>query len=207
MSINLNNLNNINIDLEKYQQSCLMIVSKNRSIEDINHLIKLGYNIFGENRVQEAKKKFSLKNPNIELHLIGPLQTNKVKDALNIFDVIQCVDRKKLIDFIHGFMKQEIKTKSFFIQVNIGNEKQKSGVPISDLPIIYDYAKKKNLNIKGLMCIPPVCPDPKIYFEKMIEIKNQINPNLLLSMGMSNDYKIALECGSNFIRVGSLIFK
>ena len=84
---------------------------------------------------------------------------------------------------------------------------QNSGVSIGDLPIIYDYAQKKELNIKGLMCIPPLNLDPKIFFEKMVEIKNQINPNLNLSMGMSDDYKIALGCGSNLIRVGSLIFK
>ena len=183
-----------------------MIVTKNRSIEEIIELIKLGENIFGENRVQEAKKKFNFQNPKIELHLIGPLQTNKVKDALGIFDVIQSIDRKKLIDCIHDHMNKETKTKNFFIQVNIGNESQKSGVSIGDLPIIYDYAQKKELNIKGLMCIPPLNLDPKIFFEKMVEIKNQINPNLNLSMGMSDDYKIALGCGSNLIRVGSLIF-
>lgn len=184
-----------------------MIVTKNRSIEDITDLIQLGQNIFGENRVQEAKKKFNFQNQNIELHLIGPLQTNKVKDALSIFDVIQSIDRKKLIDIIYGYMNEETKTKNFFIQVNIGNEPQKSGVSMSDLPIIYDYALKKQLNIKGLMCIPPLDSDPKIFFEKMIVLKNQINPNLILSMGMSNDYQIALECGANMIRVGSLIFK
>ena len=207
MSINRNNLEIIKAELKKYHQSSLMIVTKNRSIEDITDLIQLGQNIFGENRVQEAKKKFNFQNQNIELHLIGPLQTNKVKDALSIFDVIQSIDRKKLIDIIYGYMNEETKTKNFFIQVNIGNEPQKSGVSMSDLPIIYDYALKKQLNIKGLMCIPPLDSDPKIFFEKMIVLKNQINPNLILSMGMSNDYQIALECGANMIRVGSLIFK
>ena len=183
-----------------------MIVTKNRSLNDVNDLISMGHTIFGENRVQEAQEKYG-NNSSIELHLIGPLQTNKVKTALHLFDVIQTIDRKKLIDSIHKNMHSDIKTKSFFIQVNIGREKQKSGVIIENLNSIYDYSMKKNLYIQGLMCIPPAKKDPRIYFEKMIEIRNNLNPNLLLSMGMSSDYEIALECKTNIVRIGSSIFK
>ena len=192
--------------MAKYQDVSLMVVSKNRSVEDIVDLINLGQKVFGENRVQEAKKKFNFDTQNIELHLIGPLQTNKVKDALRLFDVIQSVDRKKIIDIIYDQVNDQTKTKSFFIQVNIGEEPQKSGVMINELPFVYEYALSKKLNIQGFMCIPPAKLDPRIFFEKMIKLKKQFNPDLLLSMGMSNDYKIALECESNFIRIGSKIF-
>ena len=187
-------------------KSSLMIVTKNRSLNDVNDLISMGYTIFGENRVQEAQEKYS-NNNSVELHLIGPLQTNKVTAALHLFDVIQTIDRKKLIDSIHKNMQSDIKTKSFFIQVNIGREKQKSGVIIENLNSIYDYSLEKNLYIQGLMCIPPSKKDPRIFFEKMIEIRNNLNPNLLLSMGMSSDYEIALECKTNIVRIGSSIFK
>jgi pyridoxal phosphate enzyme (YggS family) len=209
MSINLEELKNINDLLNQNTQTDLLIVTKNRNISDINQLINLGYVNFGENRVQEAKSKFhSIKNDNLNLHLIGPLQTNKVKDALKIFNVIQSLDRIKLVDEILKFkdINDSIKTNRFFIQINIGEEDQKSGVAIADLNQFYNYCLSNKLNITGLMCIPPVDKDPVIFFKKMILLKNNLNKNLLLSMGMSNDYQEAIKYESNLVRIGSKIF-
>ena len=196
--------------MQDYKLTELLIVSKNQSLEDIKALIDRGYKIFGENKVQEAKKKFQeLDNLfKINLHLIGPLQTNKVKEALHLFNTIQSVDREKLVDEISKFIKMndEIKTKSFYIQINIGSEVQKSGVDKSEFKDFYHYALAKDLNIEGLMCIPPNDTNTNQYFREMNEIRKKINPTLKLSMGMSNDYQIALEHQSNLIRIGSLIF-
>lgn len=188
-----------------------MIVTKNQSNEDISELINRGFKLFGENRVQEAKLKYyksNLNEKNIELHLIGPLQTNKVKDALKIFDAIQTIDRVSLVDEISKQLIKltTIKTKKFFIQVNIGDESQKSGVSRKHLKDLYDYSIDRKLNIHGLMCIPPNILDPKDHFKEMIDLRNKINTELKLSMGMSNDYKIALRFQSDMIRVGSFIF-
>lgn len=210
MSLNLNNLETVKDNLKIFPKANLLIVTKNQSIQDIKTLHSNGHRLFGENRVQEAKKKYNdLSSENLELHLIGPLQTNKVKQALKIFDVIQTIDRIGLIDEISSKLNtlSTIKTKEFYIQVNIGNETQKSGVDIELLADTYKYAIDKNLKIKGLMCIPPNISDPSKYFKKMLDIKNIIDQNLNLSMGMSNDYLLALKHKSNLIRVGSLIFK
>jgi len=209
MSINLEELKKINDLLNQITKTDLLIVTKNRNISDINQLINLGYVNFGENRVQEAKSKFqSIITDNLNLHLIGPLQTNKVKEALKIFNVIQSLDRIKLVDEIVKFKdsNDSIKTDKFFIQINIGEEDQKSGVAIADLNQFYNYCLLNKLNIVGLMCIPPVNKDPTIFFKKMMLLKNGINKNLLLSMGMSNDYQEAIKCESNLVRIGSKIF-
>ena len=213
MSINYPNLEIINRDLLPHKQAQLLIVSKNQAIDDIQKLLLNGYVLFGENRVQEAKQKFTPKLfeefPSLNLHLIGPLQSNKTKLALSIFHCIQSIDRKKLIDVIvkesenHDF----ILTKEFYIQINIGQEKQKAGVLPKDLFDLYEYSIKFNLNITGLMCIPPQLANPKIFFEEMVSLKEKLNKNLKLSMGMSDDYKIALKYQSNLIRIGSKIFK
>ena len=170
-----------------------------------------GANLFGENRVQEAKSKFTselYEKYNYELHLIGPLQSNKTEDALKIFDTIQTIDRLKLVDTISKLKnKIQLKTKSFYIQINIGEEEQKSGISLNELNNLYDYSLEKNLNIVGLMCIPPLNSDAIFYFNKMRDIKDKLNNKLLLSMGMSGDYETALKCGSNMIRIGSKIFK
>ena len=198
------------IDIQDYNLTKLLIVSKNQSLDDLKTLIDKGYKIFGENKVQEAKKKFQeLDNLfKINLHLIGPLQTNKVKEALHLFNTIQSVDREKLVDEISKFInkKDEIKTKSFYIQINIGSEDQKSGIDKSEFKDFYHYALAKDLNIEGLMCIPPNDTNTNEYFREMNDIRKKINPTLKLSMGMSNDYQIALEHQSNLIRIGSLIF-
>ena len=198
------------VGIQDYKLAKLLIVTKNQSLKDINYLIDKGYNIFGENKVQEAKKKFQeLDNLfKINLHLIGPLQTNKLKDALYLFNTIQSIDREKLVEEISKFIKKsdKIKTKSFYIQINIGSEEQKSGVDRAQFKDFYYYALEKGLNIEGLMCIPPNVPNTNDYFQEMNEIRKKINPSLKLSMGMSNDYQIALGHQSNLIRIGSLIF-
>lgn len=209
MSINYIELNKILNLLTQYQKSELLIVTKNRDQKDIQSLIQKGHNLFGENKVQEAKKKYELiKKDSIKLHLIGPLQTNKVKDALQLFDVIQTLDRPKLIDEIFNYISRNTKviTRDFYIQVNIGNEIQKSGVAPKELKDFYNYAKLKKLNVVGLMCIPPISKLPDSFFTEMLNLKNQINQNLKLSMGMSSDYEVALKRGSDLIRVGSKIF-
>ena len=210
MTVNYHNLNKILDVVKHYDLAKLLIVTKNQNLNDIRELINKDFKIFGENRVQEAKSKYQelIEKEKINLHLIGPLQTNKVKDALFLFDTIQSIDRKKLVDEISKFIVNDIsiKTKSFYIQINIGAEVQKSGIEKSQCINFYKYALDKNLNIEGLMCIPPNTKYVNEYFIEMNEIRKKINPNLKLSMGMSNDYQIALENHSNLIRVGSLIF-
>lgn len=211
MTINIKFLDKLSLELQKYEKSKLLIVTKNQAIEDINHLISLGFNTFGENRVQEAQKKYFdlLKTKNIQLHLIGPLQRNKVKDALQLFDVIQSVDRRSLIDTLYSHINKNknIKTKNFYLQINIGDEIQKSGLNISEIKPMYEYALSKKINIVGLMCIPPINENPRKYFLEMNKIRAKLNQNLFLSMGMSSDYNVALEAKSDMIRVGSSIFK
>ncbi len=210
MTINIKKLDQIRNSL--LPECDLMIVSKNRSVSDIEKLILNGEQIFGENRVIEAEEKF-LKQLNkyshkINLHLIGQLQSRKVKKALEIFDVIQSIDRDKIVEIISDEIDKNIniKTKSFFIQINIGNEKQKSGIDPKYVNDFYRYAVSKKLNIRGFMCIPPNDDNPSIYFKEMNTIKDSINTKLKLSMGMSNDYKLAIKFKSNMVRIGSLIF-
>lgn len=207
MGINYKELEAINNHAQKNNVK-LLIVTKKRSLKDIEELIRLGYRNFGENKVQEADLKFSklISSNKVNLSLIGPLQTNKAKVALKIFDTIQTIDRKKLVDEIIKFHGQNAKTKNFFIQINIGNEEQKSGVHEKDLSYLYEYCVNNGLFIEGLMCIPPNIENPSIYFDRMNFLKNNLNPDLKLSMGMSTDYKIAIKHKSNLIRVGSLIF-
>lgn len=210
MSINFNNLSKIHSYLDEFPTSELLIVSKNQSQEDVCKLIKKGYQTFGENRVQEAKQKYSsiLSQSQLNLHLIGPLQTNKVKEALTLFDTIQTIDRKKLVDEIIKVSSKIkiVKTKTYYIQINIGSENQKSGIEKNLTKDFYEYMVANKLNISGLMCIPPNTDDPSEFFQEMDDIRSSINPNLKLSMGMSNDYKFALKKNSNLIRIGSMIF-
>ena len=210
MPVNLANLKFINQKIKSLSQNVdLMAVTKNRPKEDVLNLIKNGVKIFGENRVQEAKEKFSdlFSRDNFSLHLIGPLQTNKVKDALKIFNTIQTIDRIKLVDEIVKLLNKDfVKTNSFYIQINIGHEDQKSGVHKEDLDFLYKYSLDNGLNIQGFMCIPPANQDPTPYFQEMIKLKDKINSQLKLSMGMSNDYDTALSFNTNLIRLGSILF-
>ena len=208
MSVNYSQLKIINKVLSKYPYAKLQIVTKNRDIITIKELIEKGYTLFGENKVQEAKEKYkSLNISNLDLHLIGPLQTNKVKIALKLFNTIQTVDREKLVnEIVKNQNNFKVKTTNFFIQVNIGMEPQKSGILPESLPKLYEFSLNKKLNIVGLMCIPPNLDDPSKYFNQMRNIRDKIDKSLKLSMGMSNDYKYALNCNSDIIRIGSLIF-
>ncbi len=207
MPINLKALKQIKIDIQDTNIK-LMIVTKTRSIEDISELIKLGYRNFAENRVQEAYKKFTnIKSDHkINLSLIGPLQSNKVKQALKLFDTIQSIDRNKIVDEINKNGAIITNEKKFYIQVNIGEEPQKSGVLPNNFNDLYQYCLSNHLEISGIMCIPPFDKDPRFFFDKMLKIKEKSNNNFVLSMGMSSDYKIALDYHTDEIRIGSLIF-
>ncbi len=208
MTINYDQLIDIENTLKEFPNAKLQIVTKNRDVKIINELIDKGYYLFGENKVQEAQEKFkSINDSRVELHLIGPLQTNKVKMALNIFHCIQSIDREKLVNEISkNIFKEKSKTKSFYIQINIGKESQKSGVYPEDLKALYELCIEKKLFINGLMCIPPFDQPSEDFFNEMRSLRDNLNSNLDLSMGMSSDYKVSLECGSNLIRVGSRIF-
>ena len=211
MTINHANLSSVVDYLNSYKNCKLLIVTKNQKVQDINFLLENKFQIFGENRVQEASQKyFDLREKFFfNLHLIGPLQTNKVKTSLQLFDTIQSVDRISLIDEIVKMKNkiQYIQTKDFYIQVNVGMEEQKAGVQPNQVKELHKYCLDKGLNITGLMCIPPQDKNPDPFFKQMLDIKNSISGvNLKLSMGMSNDYKNAVINSSNLIRVGSFIF-
>ena len=207
MTINLKKLNEINNKI-KDKNTKLLIVTKTRPLEEILQLINLGFCNFGENRVQEAQQKFANipSRMDISVSLIGPLQSNKIKQALKLFDVIQSLDRIKIVDEILKYKNENSKTKNFYIQINIGKEDQKSGVMPNDFEDFYKYCIDKCLKINGIMCIPPEGKDPAPFFSEMKMIRDRIDKNLILSMGMSLDYEIALDHQSNEIRVGSLIF-
>ena len=210
MQINSEQLKEVDLKVKKYPNASLLIVTKNRPQSLVKILISKGYNLFGENKVQEAKEKFfSLEQRNFNLHLIGPLQTNKVKLALTLFDTIQSIDRPKLVKEISKHINSDsnLKTRDFFIQVNIGEEPQKAGVSLNETKDLYDYAISENLKISGLMCIPPFDEKPDKFFKKMSYLRDNIDKSLTLSMGMSNDYEIALSLKSDMVRIGSKIFK
>ena len=177
-------------------------------MDKISPLIEYGHIDFGENKVQEAIEKWSevkLTNNNIKLHLIGGLQTNKVKLAVKLFDYIHSVDSEKLAKKISDEQQKQNKKVKVFIQVNIGNEEQKSGINKSSLTQLYLYCKAINLNVVGLMCIPPLEKSPDIFFKEM----SALNLNLELdelSMGMSSDYLEAIKNSATYVRIGSNIF-
>ena len=198
------NLSNLNINnLPK-----IIAVSKTFKVEKILPLIEHGHIHFGENKVQEAVEKWTeikSKKSNIKLHMIGKLQTNKVKFAVKLFDFIHSVDSKKLAKKIADEQIKINKKIKIFIQVNIGNEDQKSGVKKNKINELISYCKKINLDVVGLMCIPPANSDTQKYFEEM----NLINKNFSfqeLSMGMSSDYLKASENSATYLRIGSSIF-
>ena len=186
----------------------IVAISKNHPISSVKKAIGSGIRIFGENRVQEALLKFSdlkKKYSEIELHLTGPLQTNKVKLALSIFDIFQTLDREKLAMEFHKHMKTN-SNKKFFIQVNTGMEKQKTGISPSSSSDFIDFCKQDlHLSIIGLMCIPPINDDPTTHFTKLKNLAEKKNIRFL-SMGMSADYKKALIFGATHIRIGTLLF-
>ena len=186
----------------------IIAVSKTFKIENINPLLEYGHIDYGENKVQEAQEKWSLikdQNKNIKLHLIGRLQTNKVKLAVKLFDYIHSLDSKKLADKISLHQKEQNLQTKLFIQVNIGDEKQKSGILKSEVVDFYNYCKSLDLDILGLMCIPPFNKDSTEFFKEMRVLNEKIKMGDL-SMGMSSDYLHAIENGSTFVRIGSNIF-
>ncbi len=185
----------------------LIAVSKTFSEDKIQLVIDQGHLIFGENKVQEATEKWvnlKKRNKKIELHLIGPLQSNKVKEALEVFDVIQTIDREKIVKKIKDNLnRKEIK---FFVQVNIGNESQKNGLKISEVDAFVRWCiNDMNLRIDGLMCIPPIDDEPSYYFNLLTNLKESLKLEHA-SMGMSNDFAKAIQFGATYLRVGSAIF-
>ena len=186
----------------------IIAVSKTFKIDHINPLIEHGHIHFGENKVQEAVEKWTdikQKKNNLKLHLIGKLQTNKVKFAVKLFDYIHSLDNEKLAKKISEFQIKENRNLKLFIQINIGNENQKSGINENNLRDFYNYCKDLNLNVVGLMCIPPFNENSEQYFKKMEKLKNNLALKEL-SMGMSSDYINAVNYGASFLRIGSSIF-
>jgi pyridoxal phosphate enzyme (YggS family) len=186
----------------------IIAVSKTFKLEKIFPLIEYGHLDYGENKVQEAIDKWSsikLKNQNIRLHLIGRLQTNKVKHAIKIFDYIHSLDSMKLAKKIADEQNKQNKKLKLFIQVNIGDEQQKSGVDKNQIKDLIDFSKKLDLNIIGLMCIPPINEKPEKYFKEIKLLNKEFNLEEI-SMGMSSDYLKAVENSSTYLRIGSSIF-
>ena len=186
----------------------VIAVSKTFKLEKIIPLIEYGHLDYGENKVQEAIDKWSeikLKKQNIKLHLIGKLQTNKVKHALKIFDYIHSVDSMKLAKKIADEQNKQNKSLKLFVQVNIGDEEQKSGIKVDQIEDLISFSKKLNLNIIGLMCIPPINEEPDKYFKEIKILSKKLNLQEI-SMGMSSDYLKAVENSSTYLRIGSSIF-
>ena len=186
----------------------IIAVSKTFKLEKILPLIEYGHLDYGENKVQEAIEKWSeikLKRQNIKLHLIGRLQTNKVKYAIKIFDFIHSLDSKKLAKKIADEQDKQNKKPKLFIQVNIGDEQQKSGINVDQIEDLILFSKQLNLNIIGLMCIPPANEEPDKYFKEIKLLNKKFNLSEI-SMGMSSDYLKAVENSSTYLRIGSSIF-
>ena len=197
------------IDLKyKHRIPKIIAVSKTFKPDHILPLINYGHIDYGENKVQEAIEKWTdikIKNNKIKLHLVGKLQTNKVKFALKLFDFIHSLDSEKLAKKIaEEQIKQNLKPK-IFIQINIGNEPQKSGILKENLTEFYNFSKKLGLDIVGTMCLPPLKEDSSKYFSEMNKLNQKLNLNEI-SMGMSSDYLNAIEFKSTYLRIGSNIF-
>lgn len=188
----------------------LIVVTKSQPLNKINLLLKENHLHFGENRVQEATLKWKdliINYPQLKLHLIGKLQSNKAQHAFEIFHYIHSLDNEKLANIFSKLERNSLKKIKYFIQVNIANESQKNGISIDKVTQFVKYCiNDLNLNVIGLMCIPPVEGDPTQYFKNLAEFA-KINNLTELSMGMSNDYECAIKNGATFIRVGSKIFE
>ena len=200
-----NKINNLN--LSNYDPK-IIAVSKTFSEQDILPLIQYGHHDFGENKVQEAQKKWTQikeNHKNLKLHMLGKLQTNKVKNAVEVFDYIHSLDNLKLAKKISNEIQKKSKKIEIFIQVNLGGEQQKSGINPSDLVLFYEDCLKLKLDIIGTMCIPPDNQDPKPFFENLLKLNQKLNLSEI-SMGMTNDYLDALQYKSTFLRIGTGIF-
>ena len=187
----------------------IVAVSKTFSLEHIMPLIENGHLHFGENKVQEAESKWSKiksEKKNIKLHMIGKLQSNKAKKAVELFDYIHSVDSQKLADVLSSCQKKINKSINYFIQVNIGKEKQKSGIPYNEVDNFYTYCtSEKNMKVLGLMAIPPNTDDVEKYFKSLSELNASLGLKEL-SLGMSSDYMKAIIFKSTYLRIGSSIF-
>jgi len=186
----------------------LIAVSKRQSIDNILSVINEGHASFGENQLQEIDKKWPLikvTNQKLKLHFIGSIQSKKLQNIINHCDVIHTIDREKLIQIISKLDKDTLLGKSFFIQINTGNEPQKSGINLNYAEEFFQLCRNQNININGLMCLPPENEEPDKHFEILQSLANN-NHIKNLSMGMSNDYAVAIKYGSTHIRVGSAIF-
>ena len=209
MSIIKNYINIFNSIQSLSKKTTLIVVSKNQQLNDINLLIKANHIHFGENRVQDASVKWKnliLDNSQLKLHLIGKLQSNKAKDAFEIFHYIHTLDNEKLAQIFSKLESNNLKKIKYFIQVNIADEIQKNGISVDKASGFIKYCiNDLKLNVIGLMCIPPVEGDPSQYFKSLSELA-KVNNLKELSMGMSNDYECAINYGATFVRVGSKIF-
>lgn len=187
----------------------LVAVSKFQPIEKIRRLLDEGHRIFGENRVQEAAEKYPAlraEYPDIQLHFIGQLQTNKAKDAVRLFDVIETVDSVKLAEALRHEMDRQKRHLPCFIQVNTGDEEQKGGVTVKELPALLRFCRDQvSLNVEGLMCIPPVQEAPDLHFALLHKLAHEQGLKKL-SMGMSADFETAIRYGATHVRVGSALF-
>ena len=211
MNIIIERFNKIkaNIDEIKPKKKIKIVaVSKTFDLNHIKPLIDHGHDHFGENKVQEALakwKEIKILKPNLKLHMVGKLQSNKAKSAVEIFDYIHSLDNQKLADILSNTQKNKNKSLKYFIQVNIGNEDQKNGINPNKLKTFYKYCLDKDLDVIGTMCLPPISEDPEKYFMRMNYLNKDLGLNEL-SMGMSADYISAIENNATFIRVGSKIF-
>ena len=206
---NTKKFNEINDFLKKTSNPAKIVaISKNHPLESVLHAINSGVRIFGENRVQEAQDKFQLikqNNPNIKLHLTGPLQSRKVKTAIPLFDVFHTLDREKIAREFSKY-RDLLVNKKIFLQINTGKEDTKSGIFPEDTKDFLIFLKSEmELSICGLMCIPPVDEDPIYHFNKLKLLANANKLNEL-SIGMSNDYKMALKFNPTYIRLGTILF-
>ena len=196
---NIENANAVNI----------VAVSKTFTLEHIMPMIDIGHEHFGENKVQEAESKWSkikAENNKLKLHMIGKLQTNKAKKAVQIFDFIHSLDNQKLADVLSKNQNEIKKSIKYFIQVNIGSEKQKSGIPYNEADAFFNYCtRENNMNIIGLMAIPPNDENTEKYFKSLSELNSSLGLKNL-SLGMSSDYMSAIKYKANYLRIGSLIF-
>jgi pyridoxal phosphate enzyme (YggS family) len=196
-------------EINKTDPVKIVAVSKTFSLDHIMPLIEYGHVHFGENKVQEADFKWrqiKKEKSNLKLHMIGRLQSNKAKKAIEIFDYIHSVDSQKLADVLSKSQNEINKSVNYFIQVNIGNEKQKSGIPYNEVDAFYSYCtKEKNMKILGLMAIPPNDDNTEKYFKSLSELNASLGLQEL-SMGMSSDYIKAVNFKATYLRIGSLIF-
>jgi len=199
-----NNLDKLNINTKPK----IIAVSKTFKMDVISPLVNYGHINYGENKVQETIDKWTeikKENPKLKLHMIGKLQTNKVKNAVKIFDYIHSVDSKKLAKKIVDEQSKINKKIKVFLQINIGAENQKSGINKNEAKYLFTYCKEINLDVIGLMCIPPINVDPEIYYKAMYQLNMSLGLQDL-SMGMSSDYFKAIKYQSTYVRIGSNIF-